>query len=134
LFYGVGLMSILLSRQNQRLGDLVAGTLVVYQEAVKTETLVIDLPDRESAATLFNPAQLAMVPPKALALAADFLRVRGELAPRPRQELAGELSELVRHVSGLEPLSAQSAESFLWALIIQAEQTVARSDQVRQQV
>ena len=44
LFYGVGLTSLLLTRDSQRLGDLVAGTLVVYQEPVETESLLADLP------------------------------------------------------------------------------------------
>ena len=35
LFYGVGLTSLLLTRDSQRVGDLVAGTLVVYQEPVR---------------------------------------------------------------------------------------------------
>ena len=36
LFYGVGLTSLVLTRDSQRVGDLVAGTLVVYQEPVET--------------------------------------------------------------------------------------------------
>ncbi len=44
LFYGVGLTSLLLTRDSQRLGDLVAGTLVVYQEPVESGSLVAELP------------------------------------------------------------------------------------------
>ena len=49
LFYGVGLTSLLLTRDSQRLGDLVAGTLVVYQEPVQTESLLPDLPAPEES-------------------------------------------------------------------------------------
>lgn len=37
VFYAVGLASVLLTRQAVRLGDLAAGTLLVYQETVDSE-------------------------------------------------------------------------------------------------
>ena len=46
LFYGVGLTSLLFTRDSQRVGDLVAGTLVVYQEPVETDSLLAGSPRR----------------------------------------------------------------------------------------
>jgi uncharacterized RDD family membrane protein YckC len=121
LFYGVGLTSILLTRESQRLGDLVAGTLVVYQEPVQTESLLPDLPAPEETESLLPAAQVAAIPNEAIALAGQYLNSRSELAPRPRQEVAAELVDLIRQTSGLEPRPAQSVESFLAAVVRQAE-------------
>jgi len=121
LFYGVGLTSLLLTRDSQRLGDLVAGTLVVYQEPVQTESLLPDLPAPEESERLLPAAQLSAIPDEAIALAGQYLRSRVELAPRPRQEVAAELAELIRETSGLEPRPGQSIESFLAAIVRQAE-------------
>ena len=76
LFYGVGLTSILLTRDSQRLGDLVAGTLVVYQEPVETESLLPDLPVAE---------ELEL---RATGRAAGRDPRRGDLAGRPVPALA----------------------------------------------
>jgi uncharacterized RDD family membrane protein YckC len=122
LFYGVGLTSLLLTRDSQRLGDLVAGTLVVYQEPVETESLLPDLPAPEETEPLLPAVQLAAIPNEAISLAALYLRSRIELAPRPRQEVAAELVNLIRETSGLEPRPVQSIESFLAAVVRQAEQ------------
>ncbi len=40
LFYGIGLLSMLANRHFQRLGDMVAGTLVVYREREKIEIAI----------------------------------------------------------------------------------------------
>jgi uncharacterized RDD family membrane protein YckC len=122
LFYGVGLTSLLLSRDSQRLGDLVAGTLVVYQEPVQTDSFLGDLPSPDDLGAPFPAAQLSAIPDEAISLAGQYLRSRIELAPRPRQELAGELADLIHETSGLEPRPAQGIESFLASVVRQAEQ------------
>jgi len=122
LFYGVGLTSLLFTRDSQRVGDLVAGTLVVYQEPVHTESLLPDLPAAEEFEPPLPTAQLAVIPDELISLAGQYLRERVELAPRPRQEVAAELADLIRETSGLEPRPAQSVESFLASVVRQAEQ------------
>jgi uncharacterized RDD family membrane protein YckC len=129
LFYGVGLTSILFTRDSQRLGDLVAGTLVVYQEPVQTESLLPDLFTPEESEPPLPAVQLAAIPDEAISLAAQYLRSRIELAPRPRQEVASELVNLIREISGLEPRPAQSVESFLASVVRQAEQAPPLSSQ-----
>jgi uncharacterized RDD family membrane protein YckC len=122
LFYGVGLTSILLTRDSQRLGDLVSGTLVVYQEPVQTESLLPDLPAPEELESPLPAVQLAAIPEEVISLAGQYLRSRSEMAPRPRQEVAAALVDLVRETSGLEPRPAQGVESFLTAVVRQSEQ------------
>jgi hypothetical protein len=122
LFYGVGLTSLLFTRDSQRLGDLVAGTLVVYQEPVQTESLLPDLPALEESELALSAVQLSAIPDELTSLTGQYLRSRIELAPRPRQEVAAQLVDLIREISGLEPRPAQSVESFLSSVVRQAEQ------------
>ena len=122
LFYGVGLTSLLLTRDSQRLGDLVAGTLVVYQEPVQTDSLLADLPVALDSEEPLPPAQLAAIPEEAVSLADEYLRSRIELAPRPRQEIAAALVDVIREASGLQPQANQSVESFLASVVRQLEQ------------
>ncbi len=120
-FYGVGLTSLLLTRDSQRVGDLVSGTLVVYQDPVEAGSLLLELPEPDRNEVPFPAERLASVPAEVLSMVGEYLRARGELAPRPRQELAAELVQIIRETSGLEPQPRQSIESFLIALVRQAE-------------
>jgi hypothetical protein len=89
---------------------------------MQTESLLPDLPASEQFEPTLPAVQLAAIPSEAISLAAQYLRSRIELAPRPRQELAAELANLVRESSGLEPRPAQSVESFLASVVRQVEQ------------
>ncbi|AMV38232.1 RDD family protein [Planctomyces sp. SH-PL62] len=120
-FYGVGLVSLLLTRDSQRLGDLVAGTLVVYQEPVETDSLLPDLSSDSEAEPPLPAAALAAVPSEVVGLVGIYLRSREEMVPRPRQEIAAELAELVRESSGLEPRTGQGLEGFLASIVRQVE-------------
>jgi uncharacterized RDD family membrane protein YckC len=120
LFYGVGLISLLFTRDSQRLGDLAAGTMLVYQEPVDTESLLPDLAVPDEVETPLPAEQVAAIPQEAISLAVEYLRSRNELAPRPRQELGSELANLVHETSGLAPRPAQSVEGFLSSLVRQA--------------
>jgi len=113
LFYGLGLSSMVLTRNSQRLGDLAAATLVVYQEAVQTEALLPELPARDPNQPLLPAAAVAAVPESVLALLNQFLLTRGEMAPRVRQEIALELAGLVNQTSGLSARPDQATEGFL---------------------
>jgi uncharacterized RDD family membrane protein YckC len=121
-FYGVGLTSLLFTRNSQRVGDLVAGTLVVYQEKVETDSLLSEPTTLEEGEDPLPAAALAAIPGEVVSLVAEYLGSRTELAPRPRQEVAAELMELIRETSGLEPRPTQGAENFLASVIRQCEQ------------
>ncbi len=134
LLYGVGLVSLLLSRDSQRLGDLVAGTLVVYQDPVETESMVSGLGEPDLQQPPLPVDQVAAIPNEVILLADEYLRSRGELAPRPRQEIALELAELIRETSGLQPRPDQGVESFLATVVNQAGQAPPSSAEAPQEV
>ncbi|MBI3468647.1 MAG: RDD family protein, partial [Planctomycetes bacterium] len=116
LFYGVGLISLVVAPRSQRLGDLVAGTLVVHQEPVQTESLVPDIPKPEGAALALPVDQVAAVPSPVIEACVEFFRMLPMLAGKPRQQLATELVDLIQRTSGLVAPRTQSAEAFLAAV------------------
>lgn len=85
LLYGVGLLSILANRSFQRLGDMVAGTLVVYREK---ERGVMAIPD---AAPKPPPGKLSVDELRNLLA---FAERSAQLSGERRIELAEQLFEL----------------------------------------
>lgn len=120
-FYGVGLVSLLLTRHCQRLGDMAAGTFVVRQQEVQTQSLLAGLAVPASPPVQPPAIQLAAIPSEVVALANEFMGRRTELSPRSRQELGAELVDLVQRTSGLEPQPTQSTENFLAGILVGSE-------------
>jgi len=125
--YGVGLVTLLCTRYSQRLGDLVAGTLVVYENRVRTSspftsTSAEGLADESS---ILPQLQLASVPAEVIETCDEFLRTKSELASAPRQQIASELVYLIEKTSGLTPGSRQSDEAFLNCAVTEFGRTPA---------
>ena len=79
LFYGVGLLSILVNRDFKRLGDLVAGTLVVYRDRAHKPAAI------PPAAPLPSPVALTLTENRAIL---DFAERVSTLTPQRAEELA----------------------------------------------
>lgn len=79
LFYGIGLVSILLNRDFKRLGDLAAGTLVVYRESPRRHAAI---PEADP-----QPPAIALTLAESRAVVALAERV-GTLTPERAEELA----------------------------------------------
>ena len=97
--YGAGLVSTLATRDCKRLGDLAAGTLVVYEER--------RTPRRARSLTGGEPSEAAMLPPVPLTLDEQqalvaFAARRGELT----EERAEELGDLLEPLMGVRGPSA----------------------------
>ncbi len=118
-FYLIGVISIGLSRQNKRLGDYVAGTIVIHDK--RTAVVKPDWSFDAPAAT-FVP-ELATITEQDLMLIETFLHRRYDLEPMVRFQTGVQLSELIQRKAALARPADQSDEDFL--------QTVAR--QVRDQ-
>lgn len=87
LFYGFGLICMLINRDFKRLGDLAAGTLVVYRE---TQSQRLELPQAEP-----------LPPPRPLTLEEQqtllaFAERSQRLSAERREELAGLLAPWIR--------------------------------------
>lgn len=128
-FYAVGVITMFVTRQHQRLGDLAAGTLVV-RDRDEGATPWNDLSTRTFTAQIFSapapspePHSLVSLPAEGIARlsSTDLEVLEGFFARRldmplpTRQALAERIAGAIRAKSGLEPPPGISTETFLEA-------------------
>ncbi|HWE84632.1 MAG TPA: RDD family protein [Terracidiphilus sp.] len=128
-FYVVGVVSMFVTRQHQRLGDLAAGTLVVRDREQETP-LWSETGSRTFTAASFTPAAASPEPhmmvtlPSAgvarlsisdLEVLEGFLARRLDMPLEVRQSLSERIAGAIRAKSGLEQPVGVSMETFLEA-------------------
>jgi uncharacterized RDD family membrane protein YckC len=88
--YAIGILTMLISSRNQRLGDLAAGTVVVHEKALSVPVLTVAAPPPGgwSGAAVLTDAELL--------LAETFLQRRHELAPAIRETHARAIADRLR--------------------------------------
>ena len=129
--HAVGIVSMFVTRQHQRLGDLAAGTLVVRDREEETALWGDSGGARTFTAQVFPPAFAQPEPHLAVTLpstgigklsAADlevlegFFSRRLDMALPTREALAQRIAAAIQAKSGLEPPSGVSLETFLEAI------------------
>ncbi len=110
LLYAVGLVCMMISRQNRRLGDYVAGTLVVHDK--KTAEVKPDWNLTGPAIASPNP-ELGQLSEEDLVVIETYLHRRFDLDPMARVRTAIRVSELVERKTGLRRQHDQSDDDFL---------------------
>jgi len=128
-FYAVGVITMFVTRQHQRLGDLAAGTLVVRDREAESP-LWGDTGSRTFTAQLFSGNAAIPEPHLAVTLAATgiakltsgdlevlegFFSRRLDMSMATRQALAARIAAAVQAKSGLEMPAGVSVETFLEA-------------------
>lgn len=132
--YLIGILSIFLTRQHQRLGDLAAGTLVVRDEPVEssaqwsgsslnsssrtftTSSLAPASPPPEPHMLVTLPAAaLAKLTPSDLEVLENFLARRLDMPLAARAALAARIAAALQSKSSLEIPAGVSTETFLEA-------------------
>ena len=116
LYYGIGVITMFIDGRSRRLGDLAAGTLVVYEAGALTlaDLAPASAPGlRESTASSPQALPVARLEADDVALASNFLRRRQEL--HNGSEMAVEIASFLRQKMSLpqEPLSEAEALSLL---------------------
>jgi uncharacterized RDD family membrane protein YckC len=93
--YAVGLIAVVVSSKNQRLGDMAAGTLVVRERQAKTP----GVPAWAATPVRAEPPaaiDVSAITGEELATIRSFLQRRATLTPDARSKLAWELAERLR--------------------------------------
>jgi uncharacterized RDD family membrane protein YckC len=117
--YGVGIVCMMLNSQNRRLGDYVAGTVVVHDNRtgeVRPEWSSVT----ESA--LANP-QLALIASEELVLIETYLHRRAEMDLILRDQVAYKIAARITEKTGLQRDPNQSLDDFLEASARQIRDT-----------
>jgi uncharacterized RDD family membrane protein YckC len=109
LFYGLGVMVMLLNRKSRRLGDFVAGTIVVHDEAGAGARPEVPIAAERSV----SQAAAARVSQEELLLIETYLRRRFDLDPAVRDEMSGQIAARIEARTGLRPAEGQPIDEFL---------------------
>jgi uncharacterized RDD family membrane protein YckC len=107
--YGVGLICMMLNQQSRRLGDFVAGTVVVHEKT----TDQVRPTWNTAAASASASGRIGQVTAEELVLIETYLSRRFDLEPGVRLRTAIQIAERIKAKTGLEPQSHQHVDDFL---------------------
>lgn len=107
--YGVGLVCMMCNRQSRRLGDFVAGTVVVHEKPTE------EVRPSWNTTTESGPAasRLGPVGAEELVLIETYLHRRWELDPNVRLPTAIQIAERIKAKTGLQSQPQQHVDDFL---------------------
>jgi len=108
--YGIGILSMLLSSQNKRLGDFVAGTVVVHEKPLAGQAKVSWNPAQTAGPSGYDVGQLS---PEEFQLIETFLLRRGQLAAGVRYKMARQIATRIGDKLQLAPEERVQAEPLL---------------------
>ncbi len=112
ILYGVGIVSALLSRQNKRLGDFVAGTIVVREQELRDFRPLWQAPASTSAVT-YGAAQLSA---EEFSLVETFLNRREALPADVRYRMAEQIAARIKPKLDVPATAMLSSEKLLEAV------------------
>jgi len=118
--YAVGIAAALISSQNKRLGDLVAGTVVVHEQAFASIQPAWEVGKKSAAAESAAPGGRRYAAERLTAeefqLIEAFLLRRSSLTDDVRRQTAYQIAARMGHSLAVSPEERPDAESFLEAL------------------
>lgn len=125
----IGSLLIMLGKREKRLGDMVAGTLVVQEEyMVAAATFPISSQAQELAAQLPQIANLSQLLPDDFATIREYLQRRAAMEPKAKADLSLNLARQVREIISLEKLPAGlTPDIFLEAVYLAYQQQSSAS-------
>lgn len=107
--YGVGLVCMMCNQQSRRLGDFVAGTVVVHEKPAEDVR-----PSWNTSDQGISPAPgLAKITPEELVLIETYLHRRWDLDKYVRLNTALQIAERIKTKTGLQPQPNQHVDDFL---------------------
>jgi uncharacterized RDD family membrane protein YckC len=112
--YATGLITMLISRENKRIGDYAAGTVVIHEKPLQAVSSIWNVPAAPAqAGPLSSSAQITS---EELQLVETFLDRRGSLEPQVRWTVARQIADRVGTRIGVLPEARPDSEKFLEAI------------------
>lgn len=113
--YGAGIVSMLLTSKNQRLGDLVAGTIVVHEKTRKEADLFFNT-SVKAESVLYQAARLSV---QEIELIETFLARRLDIPPEVRRQSAVRIAGMIGAKLGIAPESRPPDHENFLELVVQ---------------
>ncbi len=124
LFF-IGVFFIVFSQREKRLGDLVAGTLVIQEEQPVSAAWKVSTSARSLAKKLLIDTDISRLLPEDFAVVREYLQRREAMIPNARNELSKQLATQVKEIIGLGKLPTKvDANLFLEAVYHAYQQQV----------
>jgi uncharacterized RDD family membrane protein YckC len=117
--YGIGLLTIFLNRQGKRLGDFVAGTVVVHENTLEGVRPYQDSPIDET----LPPIDISQVTIEEVQLIETFLNRRDSLDPAVRSNMAAQITNRLAAKMNLQIAGWPRTERFLESVMSQSRQS-----------
>jgi uncharacterized RDD family membrane protein YckC len=117
--YAVGLICMLLNKRNKRLGDYVAGTVVVHEKTIEKVSTIWNAPNAPATAD----HQAIRISSEELVLIETYLNRRSAFDSVVRKKTAAQIVSLIQKRTGIEPAEGQSADTFLETVARKARET-----------
>lgn len=99
VFYGVGVITMFVSKESRRLGDYAAGTIVVLEDPVTIDEITLAPPRAQPALGVVDPDELnwdvRALRPDDLVLIRRYMQRSAQLPPAARAEVGTALAERV---------------------------------------
>jgi uncharacterized RDD family membrane protein YckC len=111
-FYGVAIITVFLSKQNKRLGDFVAGTVVVHEKTVDAARPFLEIRPDDSAVA-YDVSRITL---DELRLIETFLQRRDTLDPALRGSMAAQISTRIAQKLEVQIYGWPANEKFLEAV------------------
>jgi uncharacterized RDD family membrane protein YckC len=111
--YGVGLVCMMCNQQSRRLGDFVAGTVVIHEKPTEDVRPSWNTSDDGSGQGVATSPGLAQVTPEELVLIETYLHRRWELDKYVRVNTAIQIADRIKAKTGLQPQPHQHVDDFL---------------------
>jgi uncharacterized RDD family membrane protein YckC len=111
--YGVGIVCMMCNRQSRRLGDFVAGTVVVHEKPTEDARPSWNTEDRSANEGAAPTPGLAQITPEELILIETYLHRRWELDNYVRTNTAIQIAGRITAKTGLQPQPNQHVDDFL---------------------
>jgi len=115
-FYATGLITMLISRENKRIGDYAAGTVVVHEKPLQAVGSIWNAPATSAQAQSVPTVSTLQVTAEELQLIETFLERRGSLEPDVRWSMARQIADRVGTRIGVLSDARPDSEKFLEAL------------------
>ncbi len=119
VMYGVGVACMMLNRNSRRIGDFVAGTIVVHDK--QTENVRLAWPTEGDVRQA--SVQLAAMSADELELIETYLHRRLDLDPVVRRNMAEQIVTRIDAKSGVRPETGEDIDDFLEAVARQIRDT-----------
>ncbi|BCL37737.1 RDD family protein [Nostoc sp. MS1] len=117
-FLFLGAFLIMFTRPEKRLGDFVAGTIVIQAETPASSNLSISEAAKSLHQELLRITDLSILLPDDFAVIREYLQRRSTMTAKARSALSIKLAEQVQEILHLEKVPTTSSDVFLEAVYL----------------